>query len=138
MRRITRRQAIDDIRAELLKLVDDQHSMCEVAARHHVFCGGFAQWTFTELKKLHPQIVRSRPRVTPAELKDLANRWQLARQFVTGDTLACDTQMHETKNPICQGWNDFDDERIAAFHAAICPEEVEIEPEPAIAEVAKG
>jgi hypothetical protein len=129
MRTITRNQAVSDIRRELLKLVDDEHSICDVAARHKIFCGGFAQWTFTELKRLHPQIVRSRPRLTPAELRELANRWQLARQFALGTQLACDTQMQETSKRICRGWDDFDDEQIAGYHAALCHEEIAIAPE---------
>lgn len=128
MRKITREEAIRDIRAELLELVDEEHSMCDVAAREGIFCGGFAHWSFGELKKLHPQIVRSRQRITPAQLRDLANRWQLARQFVTGERLACDLQQHETSHPICRGWDDFDDEQLAGFHATLCHEPVEIVP----------
>ena len=126
MRTITREQAIHDIRAELVKHVDDEHSICDVAAREHIFCGGFAHWTFTELKKLHPQIVRSRRRITPAELRDLANRWQLARQYATQSPLACDTQLHEKSYRLCRGWDEFSLEQLAGFHASLCHEEVEI------------
>jgi uncharacterized protein YjiS (DUF1127 family) len=129
MRRITRSQAMQEIRDQLLKLVDDEHSMCDVAARYHIFCGGFARWTFTELKQRYPQIVRSRPRITPAELRELANRWQLARQLVKGTELACDTQMIEAGKRTCQGWDEFTDEQLAGFHASLCHEDVEIVPD---------
>jgi hypothetical protein len=131
MRQITRSQAINEIRGELMKLVDDEHSICEVAARHNIFCGGFAQWTFYELKKLYPQIVSSRPGVTPHEMRDLANRWQLARQFVTDTAIACDVQLHEKDHQTCHGWNDFTDAELAGFHATLCHADVAIIPEPA-------
>ncbi len=128
MRTITRTKAIDDIRALLMTLVDDEHSICDVAASRHIFCGGFARWTFTELKQRHPQIVRSRHALTPAELRDLANRWQLARQFVTHDAIACDLQQHEASNKLCKGWDEFTDEQMASFHYEICGEKISIEP----------
>lgn len=128
MRTITRDRAISEIRGELMKLVDDDHSMCQVAADHHIFCGGFAQWTFRELKQRYPQIVRSRPRILPEELRDLANRWQLARQTALGEKLACDAQERETTNRMCGGWSEFDDAQLASFHASVCHEEVQIAP----------
>ena len=95
MKNLLRSQAIHDIRSSLMNLVDEEHSMCEVAARLHILCGGFAQWTFGELKKRYPTIVRSRPRITRKQLEELANRWQVARQTACGTAIACDTQMHE-------------------------------------------
>jgi hypothetical protein len=132
MRTLTRNQAIAELRARLLQLVDDEHSVCDVAARLHIFCGGFAQWTFGELKQRYPQIVRSRPRITPAELRELANRWQLARQFARGTELSCDTQLDEKTWRTCHGWNEFSDEKLAGFHAALCNEDVEIVPDSAV------
>jgi L-iditol 2-dehydrogenase len=44
MRTLTRNQIIDALRAKFLTLVDDEHSICDVAARLHIFCGGFAQY----------------------------------------------------------------------------------------------
>ena len=132
MRRLTRTQAIDALRQALLALSDDEHSVCELAGRLGIFCDGFAQWTFGELKRRHPQIVRSRRRVTPAELRELADRWQLARQTALGTTIACDTQMLEDPSKrTCQGWNEFDERDLARFHAELCGEEVEVVPDPA-------
>lgn len=128
MRHLSRDEVIGALRARLLELTDDEHSICEAAARLGVFCHGFAQWTFSELKERHPTIVRSRPRVTPAELRDLANRWQLARQTAFGTGLACDTQMHEGALRICQGWDGWSDEDLARFHRELCGEEVHVVP----------
>ena len=126
METLTREEAIAKLRTKLMDYVDDEHSICDVAARFHIFCGGFAQWTFSELKKRHPMIVKSRPRITPAELKELANRWQLARQYATGSDFACDVQMHEGEKRVCQGWNEFSDEDLAGFVGEICGETVQV------------
>jgi len=127
MKRITRTEAIDAIRAKLLTFVDDGHSMCQVAAQRGVFCGGFSQYTTRELRQRYDWIVRNRPWVKRAELEDLADRWQLARQCVLGTPLACDTQARDREqHHTCRGWNDFTDERLAEFHREIVGEEIEI------------
>jgi len=131
MKTLTRDQAIDALRAKLLTFVDDEHSICEVATRRGIFCGGFAQWSAGELRKRHAWIVAGRPGVQRHELEDLANRWQLARQFVQGKPLACDVQADEHENHhICRGWRDFTDERLAGFYRELLGEEVEIIPAP--------
>ena len=132
MKTLPRSQAIHDIRSNLMTLVDEEHSMCEVAARLHIFCGGFAQWTFGELKQHFPTIVRSRPRITRKQLEELANRWQLARQTALGSEFACDAQMHESKGlQVCRGWNDFTNEQLALFYSQILGEEVSVVNDPA-------
>jgi len=132
MKTLSRSQAIHDIRSNLMTLVDEEHSMCEVAARLHIFCGGFAQWTFRELKQRYPTIVRSRPRITRKQLEELANRWQLARQTVRGTDIACDTQMQEREGlQVCCGWNEFTDEQLALFYAQILGEELSVVSDPA-------
>ena len=131
MKTITRSQAIADLRSKLLGLTDDEHSICEVAARMGIFCGGFAQWTFRELKQRHPTIVRSRPHVTRKELEELANRWQLARAYVKDEGLACDVQQGEEQGRhTCQGWNEFDERELAEYYRQLCHEEVEVAPDP--------
>jgi len=122
----SREQLVADLRAKLLTLVDDEHSICAVAAEKGIFCGGFAQWTFGELKKRYPMIVRSRPHITPKELRELANEWQIARKTALGTTLACDTEMLEHgAQQTCLGWSEFSDEDLERFHAALCHEESE-------------
>ena len=127
MKQCTRQEAIDGLRQALESLCDDEHSVCQVAAAKGLFCHGFAQWKFGELKERYPQITRSRPALTRAELEELANRWQLARQFVDeGHHMACDLQPKETRFQQCRGWDEFDDRQLERFHAEVCGEEVEI------------
>ena len=126
MKTLTRTQAIDALREELLRLTDDEHSICEVAARKKIFCGGFARWSSKELKERYGWIVSRRPRITRRELEDLANRWQLARQDALGTCIACDTQLEEKQHRTCLGWDTFSDEDLAAFVTRFCGEEVRI------------
>jgi hypothetical protein len=128
MKTMTRDELIQALRARLLPFVDEDVSLCEAAARRGIFCHGFAQWTFTELRKRHPTIVRSRRRVTPAELRELANRWQLARQAALGGELACDVQMQEGALRTCKGWDGFSDAELARFLHELGGEEVEVVP----------
>ena len=90
MKTWTRARAIDALRKRLLELTDDEHRACMVAAREQIFCGGFSQWKFGELRDRYGWIAKRRPRITRAKLEDLANRWQLARQFVNDSELSCD------------------------------------------------
>lgn len=127
-RSITRTEAIALLRARCLALVDEEHSLCEVAARLHVLCGGFSQWRSDELKARYDWIVRRRPRVTRKELEDLANRWQLARQFVLDTPLSCDTQQQEKLHPVCRGWEGHSDEDLARFCRELTGEDVAVRP----------
>lgn len=128
MRTCTRDEAIGDLRKTFESLQDDQHSICQVAAQRNLFCRGFAQWTLTELRQRYPQITRSRPRLTRQQLEDLANRWQLARQWATGEPTACDVQSKELRSQQCLGWDEWSDEDLEAFHATLCSEPIEIVP----------
>ena len=131
-KKLTRDEAIAALREKLLTLVDDEHSICEVATRRGIFCGGFAQWSAGELRKRHDWIVAGRPGVKRPELEDLANRWQLARQRVLGTALACDTQADEhERHHVCRGWRDFPDERLERFCRELLADEIEIVPPPA-------
>lgn len=128
MKTITRNDAIEMLRKKCTALVDDEHSLCEVASREKILCGGFAQWSFGELKARHDWIVKRRPHITRKELEDLANRWQLARQYVNEEGLACDNQIREKHHPICHGWDEFSDEDLATFCKELSGEEFRIAP----------
>lgn len=129
MRTIPREQAIEALRTELLKLTDDEHSACDVATRRGILCRGFAQWSTGELRKRHGWIVAGRPAVRRAELEDLANRWQLARERTSGVALCCDLQARGGEaHPTCGGWNDFADADLARFHHELLGEEIRIAP----------
>jgi hypothetical protein len=130
MKTITRSQAIALMRQKCLALVDDEHSLCDVAARLKIMCGGFSQWKFHELKERYDWIVKTRPHVTRKELEDLANRWQLARQQVMDTSLSCDTQQKETLHPVCRGWDTHTNEELARFYHDLTDEEVEVVADP--------
>jgi len=124
----TREEVIDRLRRAMEAWENDEHSLCQVAAEKGLFCHGFAQWKFAELKERYPQVTRSRPALTREELEELANRWQLARKQVTHERTACDVQRHEKLFPQCRGWDQFDDRQLERFHLEICEEPVEIVP----------
>ena len=126
MRTMTRKEAVDAMRAKLLEVCDDEHSICEIAAQRNIFCHGFAQWTFGELKKRYPTIVRSRPAITPQELLDYANRWQLCRQTVRDSKIACDLQLDEGALRTCRGWDEWPNADLARFYRELFGEEVEL------------
>jgi hypothetical protein len=128
MKTITRTEAIEMLRQKCAALVDDEHSLCEVATRMRILCGGFAQWTFSELKQRYDWIVRRRPHITRKELEDIANKWQLARQFVSDTGFACDNQQSENYHQTCHGWDEFSDEELAGFCSDLAHEEIRITP----------
>lgn len=132
MKTMNREQLIQALRGALLDLTDDEHCVCSVASKLHVFCGGFSRWKTHELRQRYDWIVARNPRITRARLEDLANRWQLARQFVRDMPLACDVQAIERK--MCRGWDDFSDLELAEHLRQLTGEEIALapaEPEPA-------
>jgi len=124
MRRVTRQQCIVDLEQQMKRMVDGEHSMCEVAAKKGIYCHGFRQWTFDELKQRYDWIVAARPNITREELEKIANTWQLARQEVFGTTLSCDTQSIE--HDTCKGFDGWSDQELARFHGELCGEPVEV------------
>jgi len=134
---ITRNEAITLLRQRCVALVDEEHSLCQVAARLRILCGGFSQWKFHELKQRFNWIASSRPGVTRKELEDLGNRWQLARQYVLDRPLACDVQADEKQHRICDGWAGHSDEDLARFCHELTGEEYSVIPDPTPAVVAE-
>jgi hypothetical protein len=119
---MTRRDAIDGIRSAILGLVDDDHSMCQVAARLGIFCKGFRQFSDEELERKYGWIIKERGPMTREALEDLANRWQLARQLVQNDQLSCDVQCRE--HDTCLGWDSFSNEQLTEHYKTLIGEEV--------------
>jgi hypothetical protein len=112
---ISRTEAIGRLRHYLKSLTDDEHSMCQVAAKKGIFCHGFARFSDGELKKRFAALSARRPGMNRWQLEELANRWELARQVVDGVTLACDAQTLE--HDTCRGWDDFTNDQLARFCA---------------------
>jgi hypothetical protein len=124
MRTISRQDAIDQLRTKLLTLVDDDHSICDVAAEKRIFCHGFSQWSDSELaRRLHWMIDRKKPRPR-AILEAHGNRWQLARQEVLGLPLACDVQQIDRDQ--CLGWESFDNGELEEHYRELIGERVTI------------
>lgn len=126
-RRIPRRKAIADLRAELLRCVDDQNSLCRVAGRQGFFCCGFAGMDREELARRFPTL--------PAELLDDPEAFErrvekdlLALQDVSHGKLPCDVEGEFRAHP-CAGWEEFYEGELARFHRELCGEDVEVVPD---------
>jgi len=124
MKALTREKAIAAIRRKLLEIVDDEHSMCAIAAEKGIYCHGFAQYTDEQLKERYSWLMRNRPDLKREELEDLANKWQLARQIVHKVPLACDAQQCE--HDTCLGWDTFDNPTLARFYREILGHEIAV------------
>ena len=116
-KRISRLYAIRRLREYLLTLTDDDHSMCEVAAKKGIFCKGFQRWNDGELRKHFAGLVKRRPGMNRWQLEALGNKWELARQIVDGAALACDAQTLE--HDTCGGWDDFSNEELSRYCAEL-------------------
>jgi hypothetical protein len=122
---IAREAAVNLLRAELLKLVDEENSICKIAAEKGIFCQGFKRYSDFELRKRYRWIARKDRRYTREEIEDLANRWQLARQDVDELPIACDVQQHE--HDACRGWDDFSNEELGKFIGQLTGRVVSVE-----------
>lgn len=111
---LTRTEAIDRLRDELLKLAGDEESVCKVAAEKNIFCQGFHRSSDGGLRRCYSWLDKKRPGMSRAELEDLANRWQLARQEVNQLPIACDVQQKEHDS--CNGWDDFSNADLSRFY----------------------
>lgn len=125
---LTRSETIEALSRRFLELVDDDHSICEVAAHGGFFCGGFAQWTFEQLKQRYNWIADRRPDITREELEKMANAWQLARRQTHAVPLACDVQSRE--HDTCKGWDEWDNEDLAHFYKQLDGADIEVVPDP--------
>ena len=110
---LTRGGAIDILRAELLKLAGDDVSICKVAAEKNIFCRGLRRHSDVELRRQFSWINATNPRMPRAEMEELVDRWQLARQEVEDLPSACDVQQREHDG--CRGWDDFSNEELSRF-----------------------
>jgi len=121
---MSREEVVAAIRARLLEMVDDEHSMCRVAAERGIYCRGFAQYSDEEMKKRYSWLLKRNPEMKREELEDLANRWQLARQIVDAVPISCDAQAVE--HDTCMGWDEYDDRTLERFHRELVGTEVRI------------
>jgi len=124
MKTISRSQAISDLRHQLLKLVDREHSLCQVAARRGLFCNGFGRWSKEELERRIPGCSKGEPEPTRAEIEREANRRMLPLQDVRAGKLPCDDG-----TILCAGWDEFYESELARFHREMLGESVRVVPD---------
>jgi len=110
---MSRDGAIDILRAELMKLAGDEASICKVAAEKNIFCRGLHRFSDIELRRRFDWINAKNPRMPRAEMEEIVDRWQLARQDVDNLPTACDVQQLEHDG--CRGWDDFSNEELSRF-----------------------
>jgi hypothetical protein len=122
---MSRSEIINALRKELVTLAKGEMSVCRVAQEQGLLCRGFARYTDAELKRRYDWIVRRRPKMSRAELEEIADRWQLARQDVEGFPSSCDVQqkVHDT----CGGWDDFTNDDLARYYFEITGKEVRVQ-----------
>ncbi|HKY32952.1 MAG TPA: hypothetical protein VJV23_10475 [Candidatus Polarisedimenticolia bacterium] len=123
MKTLTRSQAIEAIRARLLEMVDDDHSMCRVAGEKGIYCRGFRDLTDEQLRRKYYWLHKDRP-LSRGQMEDLADRWQLARQIVDQVPISCDAQCLEKDT--CEGWNGFDDAQLARYYRELIGDDVSV------------
>ena len=114
MDHVSRPELIVLLRDQLALLADEESSICKVAAERGIFCHGFHRYSDEDLKRRYGWIYRKQPGGSRADLEEVANRWQLARQDVTGRRTSCDVQQLEHDS--CRGWDDFTSDDLARFY----------------------
>jgi len=119
---ISRGGAIDLLRAELLKLAGDEVSVCKVAAEKNIFCRGLHRHSDAALRRKFDWLNRKKQDMTRAELEEMVDSWQLARQEVDQLPVACDVQQGEHDG--CSGWDDFSNDELSGFCRELTGREV--------------
>jgi hypothetical protein len=122
MQHWTRPRAIARIRERLLELVDDQHSVCEVAARLGIFCKGFRHFSDAELRERFSWLAH--PEMSREDLEKRANSYLLGRTEALDCALACDAQTEE--RDVCLGWDEFSNADLARFAEQLLGEPTEV------------
>jgi hypothetical protein len=121
----SRSEAIGRLRAMLLALTDEEHSICQVAAEGGIFCRGFARWSPADFDRRWKRAIGRSTHLSRAQMEEFANLWQLAEQIRQRVTLACDAKA--TGERACRGWDEFSNEEISRFCADVLGETVVVE-----------
>ncbi len=124
---MSRSQAIADLRRELLKFVDQEHSLCLVAAQRGIFCNGFGRWSTAELERRLPCRTPAEGEPKRADVVRRANHWLSGLQDVHAGRLPCDVlQDHRS---LCAGWEEFFESELAIYYREMCGEDVRVVPD---------
>ena len=119
-----RGEAIANLRKALVKITDDDHSLCQVAAERGIFCHGFRRWNAREFDRHWRNAIGRSSYLSRAQMEEFANIWQLAEQIRRGVTLACDAQVAERGT--CRGWDEFSNADLSRFCCDILGQDVEV------------
>jgi hypothetical protein len=120
-----RGEAIDRLRAALLALTDDEHSICQVAGERGIFCYGFRRWNAAEFDRRWKSAIGRSTHLSRAQMEEFANLWQLAEQIRQRVAFACDAKT--TGGRACRGWDEFCNADISRFCANILGKDVVVE-----------
>ena len=120
----TREEAITRLREALIKLTDDETSMCQAASEHGIFCHGFRRWSAAEFDRHWRNSIGRSTHLSRTQMEEFANLWQLAEQIRTGVAFACDLQSIE--RGACRGWDEFSNDDLARFCSDILGQNVEV------------
>ncbi len=119
-----RGHAIARLREALLKLTDDEHSLCQVAGDRGIFCHGFRRWNAREFDDRWRNAIGRSTHLSRAQMEEFANLWQLAEQIRHGVTLACDARVAERGT--CRGWDEFSNADLSRFCSDILGKSIEV------------
>ena len=115
--RLSRPEAIGRLREVLRTYADADHCLCSVVGRLGIFCKGFAAASDPELRERFAWIARTHPGAPRKQLEELASLYHEGRQEATGAEICCDIETKERGG--CDGWNQFDNEKLEGFHLAL-------------------
>jgi hypothetical protein len=108
--RLSRPQAIDEIRKILAALQTEDRCACAIASRYGIFCRGFEELSDLEFRRRVSWIAAKRPGATREELEELVSQYHLGKQQATGAAVCCDVETRE--HCACDGWNSFDNKTL--------------------------
>ena len=113
----TRPEAVKNLREALLKLSDEEHSICQIAAERGIFCHGFRRWSESEFDRRWRVALGRSTHLTRAQMEELANVWQLTEQIRCRVALACDAR--SSPGSACRGWDEFSNADLGRYCADI-------------------
>jgi hypothetical protein len=120
----TRPEAVARLRAGLLALTDEDHSICQIAAQRGIFCHGFRRWNTSEFDRRWRGAIGRSTHLTRAQMEEFANLWQLAEQIRQRVALACDAKTQREGS--CRGWDEFSNADLARFCADVLGRNVDV------------
>ncbi len=120
----TRREAISKLRGALVRLTDDDHSMCRVASERRIFCHGFRRWNAQEFDRRWRNSIGRSTHLSRAQMEEFANLWQLAEQIRRDVRLACD--LPPADRPACRGWDEFSNADLARFCSDVLGRNIDV------------